>query len=149
MQKINTVSDLKGAILLLEAKQAEEAQLLKAQFHLTTESVKPINLIKSAFKQVTGLEETKGDIVSSSVGLATGFFSKMLFERFSHNPVKKLIGTALLLGVNNVIAKNPGAIRAVGNFIFSKIRGKRKAVSPLIYNHENSTIYNKENLAEI
>jgi len=141
MQTINSVNDLKAAILLLQSRQEEEAQMLKAQFHLTTESVKPINLIKSAFKQVTGLEETKGDLVSSSVGLATGFFSKMLFERFSNNPLKKLVGTALLLGINNIVAKNPGAIKSAGNFLFSAIRRKRNAGNP--------EIHNKENVAEI
>ncbi|MEI6061771.1 MAG: hypothetical protein WCR72_13785 [Bacteroidota bacterium] len=51
---INTVKDLRVAILLLESRQAEDGRLLKEQFLVAYESMKPINLIKSALADAAG-----------------------------------------------------------------------------------------------
>jgi len=45
--EINSATDLRAAILQLETRQAAEEKLLKENFHLAYESIKPINLIKN------------------------------------------------------------------------------------------------------
>ena len=127
MQKINSHSELKASILLLEQNQAEEFRMLREQFHLTTESLKPINIIKSTFGQISGSEDSKQGLVSTSVGLTAGYFSKMLFERASYNPFRKVLGTALLVGVTNVIAKNPGIVNSLGQMAIGFVRRRINA----------------------
>lgn len=138
MHTINSVSELRDTIQYMELKQAEESKLLKAQFHLTTEAIRPINLIRSAFGQSTDLEDTKESFLSTSAGLTAGYFSKMLFVRNSHNPIRKLLGTALLFGVTSIISKNPVPVQHFGKAIFNLFRRKRKVETIEIDNKEKS-----------
>ena len=115
MQKINSSAGLREAILLLESQQAEEGRAMKACFHLTYESVKPINLIKSTFREVAESPDISSNIISTVAGLATGYLSKTLVVGASNNPWKKLLGTVLMFSVTNLIAKHPEAIKSVGN----------------------------------
>ena len=50
MEKINAAILLKQLILVKEAEHIVEGKLLKDHFHLTYESLKPINIIKDTFK---------------------------------------------------------------------------------------------------
>jgi hypothetical protein len=118
MQKINSLTGLREAIFQLEIRQAEEAKALKEQFHLAYNSIKPINLIKSTFKEVAQSRELKDNIVNTSVGLSAGYLSKVLFQGASKNPLKKLLGSVLMFGITNLVTKHPDTIKTVGqNFL--------------------------------
>lgn len=124
MQTINSASDLRDAILLLEVKQAEEEKMLREQFQLTYESIKPINLIKNTLKEVVHSGDLKDNILSTSVGLTAGYLSKVLFEIVTPSPLRKLLGTALMFGITNLVAKHPEAVKSVGKGFFRIIRNK-------------------------
>lgn len=130
MNSINSDTELRSAILHLEAQQDEEIRLLKEQFNLAYESVKPINLIKSTFMQVKESPEVTGNIISTVAGLAAGYLSKKLFQSVSHSPIKKLLGTALQFGITTVIARNPEAVKAVGASIFQLASGLLRKDDP-------------------
>ncbi|MDZ7606467.1 MAG: hypothetical protein U5K79_12970 [Cyclobacteriaceae bacterium] len=49
--QIDSPQNLKNAILDLEIARSEEESNLKEQFNVAYESVKPVNLIKSTFKE--------------------------------------------------------------------------------------------------
>ncbi|TMI62746.1 MAG: hypothetical protein E6H07_15165 [Bacteroidetes bacterium] len=114
MQKINSIAELEEAILQLETRQAHEAKMLRQQFHLAYSSIKPINLIKSTFKEVAESKELKDNIVNTSVGLGAGYLSKILFQGASKNPIKKLLGNVLMFGITNLVTKHPDTIKSVG-----------------------------------
>ncbi len=124
MQKIDSEKSLKAAILELEEKHAYEESMLREQFKIAYESFKPINLIKSAFKEVVGSDDLKDELINSSIGLTVGFISKKLFEGVSSNPLKKILGTVLMFGIKSVVAKNPDIIKIVVNKLFNTIRHK-------------------------
>lgn len=130
MQKINSAAALRGAIAQLEIAHAEEGKMLKQQFHLAYESIKPMNLIKSTFKEAVESPELKDNIINTSVGLATGYLSKLLFVNVSHSPVRKLLGIALQFGITQVVAKNPEAVKSVGKKLM-KIISPKSAVDKL------------------
>ncbi len=111
MQKINSTTTLKEAILLLEIKQLEEAQKVKEEFHLLYESLRPINLIKDTFNKAIAIPELKGNVLNLTLGHATGFLSKKLFVRGSGNPIKRMLGAALQFGVSNYISKHPEGMK--------------------------------------
>jgi len=121
MNSINSDTELRAAILHLEAVQGEEIKLLKEQFHLAYESVKPINLIKSTFREATESTEVTNNFISIATGLATGYLSKKLFQSVSHGPLKNLLGTALQFGITTLIARNPQAVKAVGIGIWNLV----------------------------
>ena len=119
MQTIVTESDLRNAIIKLENRQSEENKLMKAQFLVAVESIKPINLIKSVFIEAAESEDLKDNFVNKSIGLSAGYISKMLFQGASHGPIRRILGTAIMFGIKNLVAKNPETIRAGGRIFFN------------------------------
>jgi hypothetical protein len=128
MQTISSESSLRSAILLLESKQAAEGKLLKEHFLVTYDSLKPVNLIISTIKEISASRDLKENILNTSVGLTAGYLSKLLFERGTKNPVKRIIGNALMFGIVNMISRNPESVKSLGNrllkFIGNKLDGR-------------------------
>lgn len=120
MQKIDSGATLKANIIALESKQAKEAQLLKERFNMVYESVKPINMIKSTFREAAESQTIKEDITHAVVGLTAGYLSKVLFEGISSSPVKKLLGTALQFGIATLVARNVDTITSTYLLFFQK-----------------------------
>ncbi|HAG15498.1 MAG TPA: hypothetical protein DCG69_03105 [Bacteroidales bacterium] len=126
MKKIDLEAELKVAILLLESKQAEEEKMLKEQFHLTYESVKPINMIKNTFKEVVSSQDLKEDFTTTMFGLTAGFLSKIIVEKITRNPLKKLVGTAVMYSVRKAIVNNPEAVKLFSQFVLKHIFRKKE-----------------------
>ena len=76
MQNITSLAGLKKAIQFLEVEQIVKSQQLKEQFYLTYESFKPINLLKSALRNITSSSNLTNKILSAAGGLAVGYFLK-------------------------------------------------------------------------
>ena len=124
MQKINSEASLRNAILQLERKQADEGKIMKEQFLIAYESVKPVNMVKSAFKEIVASRDLKDDLLSASVGLAAGYIAKIAIRGVTRNPLKRLIGSALIAGITNVAANNPEIIQSLGNGFLKIFRKK-------------------------
>jgi hypothetical protein len=122
MQKIVTETDLRFAILQLESRQTEERRLLKEQFLVAVESIKPINLIKNTLREAVGSDDLKDNLLNTSLGFSAGYISKILFQGATSSPLKKIIGTALMFGIKNLIAQNPEFVKSGGRAIFNYIR---------------------------
>jgi hypothetical protein len=124
MEKIQSISDLEDAIKLLEFKKAEEEELLKEISYMTFESLKPINMIKNIFKEAVEPQNLKDNLVSTSVGLGFGYLSKILFQSVVRVPFKKFIGSALMLSIENLVAKNPEIVSAIATFFLNSFSKK-------------------------
>lgn len=126
MKLITTSAHLKLAIQELELQQANELILLKEQFNKTSESLKPINLIKSTFKNAVSSPDLKTDVFNTVIGLATGVVAKKLMIGKTINPFKKLLGIIVEMAVANKVAKNADDIKSTGSSIFKKLFGKKE-----------------------
>jgi len=122
MKTIITQDDLRAAIVELELRQEAEAILLKEQAMLTYESIKPINLIKNLFRESAESDELKGDLLNSTIGISAGFLSKFMFQGVSGGPIKKMIGTALMFGIKNLVARNPEIVKKWSHVLFGMIK---------------------------
>lgn len=122
MQKIVTQTDLRVAILQLESKQELEGIMLKEQFLVAYESVKPINLIKSTFLEAAESKDLQDNLINSALGMSAGFVSKLLFQGISGSPIKKILGTALMFGIKNLVAHNPETVKSWGKVFFSIVK---------------------------
>ena len=122
MQDIITETDLRFAILRLETRQAEEGKLMKEQFLVTYESIKPANLIKSTFLEAVGSKDLQDNVINSTIGISAGYLTKFLFQGISGSPVKKILGTALMFGIKNLIAHNPETVKSLGKVFFSNVK---------------------------
>jgi hypothetical protein len=132
MQKITSVAELKNAIQLMEAEQAEKGQLLKKQFYIVYESFKPVNLLTNALNDIGKSPYLIGNILGSAMSLVTGFFSNKLIFSPRGNKFKKLIGLALQFGVTNLMAKYQGTFSAAGRVIFQHLarRKSKNSIKP-------------------
>ena len=139
MGKIKTMSDLEDTIQMLERKRDEEVEMMREVFYLTYESLKPINIIKNIFKESITPVTVKDNLVNTSVGLGFGYLSKILFQSVVKLPFKKLLGSALMLSVENLIAKNPEVVGSLASFIlnaFSK-KPEKNIVEEMDYEHQD------------
>jgi hypothetical protein len=125
MENIASISGLKNAIQLLEVEQAYKGELLKEQFFLTYQSLKPANLILSTFKEVATSPNLIDNILGTVVGLATGYLSKKIVIGASGNILRKLFGSVIQLGVTNTVAQHPDTIKSLGHFIFQNFLRKK------------------------
>jgi hypothetical protein len=80
MEKITTSAQLNNAIIELENQRAIEWILLKEQFLITAETLKPINIVKGTFKELISLPETKVSLVKTALGIATGLVASKLMD---------------------------------------------------------------------
>jgi hypothetical protein len=78
MKNRNETDALNELILAEERKYANDLAQLKNQFDVAYESIKPINLVKNLFHEVTSSPEIKSDLISNAIGLGSGFITKTL-----------------------------------------------------------------------
>ena len=121
MKKSSTSQALTESINRLQLKRSQELVLLKDQFHLTYESLKPINLIKHTFKEVSSSTEIKEGMINNAIGLTTGYFTKAILMGSSTNPIKKIVGTLLQFVIATLVAQNSDSIKSIGNVVLNKI----------------------------
>lgn len=126
MQNITSKAGLKDAIQFLEAEQAIKGQLLKDQFYLTYESLKPVNLLMHTLKEISSSPYLIDNISGTAMGLAGGFLSKKIFVGTSGNLIRKLIGSILQFGVTNIVAQNSEIIKSIGQAIFQHFFHKKE-----------------------
>lgn len=119
MKKLNETDALNELIQLNQQQYDTDLRLLKEQFHIAYESIKPINLIKNLVHEVTASPEIKEDLASNILGLATGFISKKIMIDEKGSTFKKVIGTVLQFAVANVVSKHSANIKAVGTALFN------------------------------
>jgi len=137
MEKIITENDLRFAILQLESRQADEARLMKEQFLVAVESIKPINLIKSTFIEASESGDLQDNLINSTVGLSAGYVSKVLFQSVSGSPIKKVLGTAIMFGIKNLVARNPDTIKTWGRVFFKVVKNLLSEKNKKTQNSEN------------
>lgn len=130
MKKINSIKELRETILELEIKQKEDERLLKEQFMIAYERLKPLNMIKNSVKNLITSPELKDHLISSTMGLAAGYLTKKAVVGSTHHPLKQILGAFLQIGVTNLVAKNSDGIQSrvasiIGSFL-SKRKAKRK-----------------------
>lgn len=117
MKRVDTYAGLQEEIQLLKAEQAVKSQLLIEQLNISYESLKPLNLLKSALMDISSSPPIGENLLGSVVGLASGYLSKTIFVGTSANIVKKLFGSVLQYGITNLVAKHPEAIKTIGHFM--------------------------------
>ena len=124
MQKITAAETLKRSILRLERRQIEEEALLREQFTITYESMKPINLLRKVINEMTSPSDLKDDMIQAVVGLMTGYLSRKMLVRSSRNPILRLAGLFVQYSVTSFMAQNSVAIKYIGLHLINKFTSK-------------------------
>ncbi|MEQ8812822.1 MAG: hypothetical protein RIE59_27365 [Imperialibacter sp.] len=123
--KIDSPESLRYAILQLQQNQLVEGELLKKQFKLTFESIKPLNLIKGALSDVahsTGIssffphhkpEDTDGDEAAS------------LTAQPPRSSLKTIVGSLILLGISGTVVKNSLLLKSLGRGLAHLLKSRQ------------------------
>lgn len=120
--KINNALQLKQAIADLEAEEKAKKVMVVDQFHEIYDSLKPANLVRSAFHKFTDAPGMAKKIIGASVGVGVGLLSKKLLIGGSTNIFKRAFGSLLQLAVASTIAKNADGITQKGADLIKKIK---------------------------
>jgi hypothetical protein len=137
--KSSELQVLTESIEQLKIKRSHELILLRDQFHLTYESIKPINLIKHTFKEVSSSTEIKDGVLNNVVGLTTGYLTKAVLIGSSASPIKKILGTLLQFTVATLVAQNSDSIKSIGKVVLDKLF-KRPVENDLKISNNGNTI---------
>jgi len=124
MENISSTSQLRDAIQLLEAEQAENLTLMKEQFHRAYESLKPAKFIENTLKDIASSPHLVNKIWATIIGLVTGYLSQKAVASKSSSKLKKLFGYVLQFGITNLVAQNPKVIKKFGRFISQHLSHK-------------------------
>lgn len=124
MQKRSAAEGLRESILVLERRQVEEEKLLREQFSVAYESIKPLNVLKRVINEIATPSEFKDNLVETVSGLVSGYVSRKLLVRSSTNPVLRFAGLALQYGVTNFVTKNAETLQAVSMHFIRKLTDK-------------------------
>lgn len=115
MKNKNPTDSLDDMILHLEKKNANDLVLLREQFNITYESIKPLNQIKKIFHEITTSPEIKNDVIDNALSLGSGLLIKKIFVGSSHNFFKKTLGTIIEFSIANLVSKHSEQIKIIGN----------------------------------
>lgn len=121
MKNINSTHELSEAINTLSEQQRAQGLLLKDQFLTTVRYFKPENLIKETLDGVVNSPELIKNIISTSLGITTGFITKKVIIGTSGNLLRKLIANIIQIGVTTTIATHPDEVKAAGGKIIKLI----------------------------
>jgi len=124
MEKIKNIEELKSAIRQLENEKLMQQVLLKEQFMVICESLKPINILKDTLKEAHSDPTLKKTMVNNAIGFISGAAIRTIATGKSHNPLRNIVGMVL----ERLVARNAEGIRTVADNILEKI-----------INHQNNT----------
>lgn len=124
MSGINSESSLRLAILELEGQQKEDGIHVRAAVNQVRESVKPINLIKNSLQLLNEPADLKEHTLQTTLVLGIGILAKRIVIGSSSNPVKRLVGVAVQIGISNLLTQNPDVLNALGG-VWSRLTSKK------------------------
>jgi hypothetical protein len=121
--RITSMAALKSAIKVLEVEQEVKEIELKNQFYLTYESLRPLSILRNTLR---GLFSTSNeDLSGTAVGAASGYLVKKLLIGSSGSLLRKLIGTALQIGMTNLASHKSDAIKSFGLSLLQRVFRKK------------------------
>ena len=124
MENISAHDALKARILNLEIQRDQEKEELKAEFGELMEALKPVNLIRSTLRDVKDAPDIRNHVMDSLVGMAAGWLSKKVVIGSTHNPLKRVLGSVLQMGVSKVVRTNFEDIKDKAVDLFRKFTKK-------------------------
>jgi hypothetical protein len=117
--RITSVAALKSAIKVLEVEQKAKEIELKEQFYLTYDNLRPISIIRNTLKGL--FSSSHEDLSGTAVGAAGGYLVKKILIGSSGSLLRKLIGTALQIGVTNLASHKSEAIKSFGLSLLKRV----------------------------
>lgn len=127
MTKVDSIEQLKQRIAVLTIQQANDERLLKEQFKTSFDAIKPANLIKNTFHELSQSPDFKDDLLNTAMGIASGYVSKKLLVGDSQNPIKQILGMLLQVVITGIVSKNADGIKSIVTLLIDKLTSKKES----------------------
>lgn len=112
---VSNITSLQARIRGLEQRESQQVADLKETAANIVESVKPVNLIKSALKGIGSSPGLKSTALDTVIGIGSGFLGRKLYVGGSKNIFRKIAGSAVQFVVTNFVRKKIPQIRENNN----------------------------------
>lgn len=126
MEKLTSVVKLRNEIAELEIDQIVKKELFKEQLMFTYDSLRPVNMLKRALKDISSSPGLIDNVLGTTLGLASGYLSKKMFIGNKSGLLRNLIGSVVQFGVTNLVAQHPDAIKSFGQSVLKHIVPEKK-----------------------
>jgi len=119
MENIRTEKELQAHIEKLKNKWQEEGAEIKKEFFVMYENFHPLSFLTKSVRELvsSGKGKGKSNLLNTTLGVTVGYLAKMFFVNASRNPVKKVVGTILMVGISNVVNCHPEILRTIRGFM--------------------------------
>jgi len=117
--------ELKDAIQKLESDKVVHLFLLRQEFEHAYESITPLNLIRDNMED-SPAHSLGNNLISTSVGLATGYLIKKWIVGKSGNPIRTILGSAAQVGVIKLVSQYHFTVEIVGRTLLQLFLHKVK-----------------------
>ena len=124
--QIHTSQDLELAIIEMEKRKVVQQSILVSHFHDTYESLKPVNLIKSAFHRIIEPGDARSTLLKAAGGVGMGLLTKKLLIGKTTSVIGSLVSNALKLTASNTLYNNTDTLKAYGIAIYNNLFKKHK-----------------------
>ena len=122
---INNSHELHSAIIELEKRKVIQESLLKDQFHVVRESLRPVNMIRSTFSKITHTPEIREGVFKTVAGIGIGLLTKNMFLGKAIPLVRSLVGSAVENSVDKTVKTGADTVKAYGTAIYHTLFGKK------------------------
>jgi hypothetical protein len=124
MNEIINVDLLRARILELENDQDTQWKQLKDNVKQQYENIKPINLIKNAFSNITDSIDNENDILKEGAALASGLIANAIMSGTKNKLMKRWVTLALFSAATYLISKYQDEIIEAGHNVMEFVTKK-------------------------
>jgi hypothetical protein len=126
---MNAIESLDQSIRQVEAEHATTHKVFRENLALAGENLNPSSIIGMMInpgKNKQDIEDKTISPVDSVIGMTSGFITKKLLLGATHNPLLKLAGYLVQVGVTELVSRHPEQIKWAGNTLFQLLSRKKK-----------------------
>lgn len=118
---------LQQNIDLLRAEQYDQLEALKNELHKVQDQLRPSNIIKGAFEDLTSSVSVSGSALDSVIALGSGYIANSVVAGKSKNIGLRLLGYILQYGVTRYMADHIDGIKSGLQHMLDKLKGESDA----------------------
>ena len=120
---VSTIKELKTQINILEKRSQLMEDALMTKLHQYGEDFTPFKFLKEGLFSVIRMPGLRGKLIGAGVSLALGFLANKFIIGKSGGILRKVAGSALQLGVTNLIARKLPFWKNLASNLFSRKNG--------------------------
>lgn len=105
MKTLSPQQELQSRIAFLKTKKEQDFMLVQNQFRSTVESLKPINLLRTATFEFMSAPNLKSKLINSAISYGKDYLTNNVLSANSKSPFKRMLGKAINFGFKNLLLK--------------------------------------------